>query len=392
MIKALIFQHAPQNAVTHGAANSHIRIIDMAPADMAVQAVRQAGIADVSALSQTFGQFLCDAAMDAQHMPAEGDWMIFLWPMPLICPEAIEKAIRLHHHQGNACTAWPGLVLINASAFLQAWPQDDKPQGIEAVYDLLRQHGQAVVVHASADLIGEAKQFEPIETPEQLAYAVSITKKRVNAQHMAQGVFLMDPEHTMIGAQVSIGAGTVIYPGCYLEGKTSVGAGCIVGPSSRIVDSVIADGVKAEYAVVLQSEIGTGTTVGPYAYIRPHCQIGPHCKIGDFVEVKNACIGSHTSASHLTYIGDADVGSGVNFGCGTVTVNYDGIRKCRTIIQDGAFIGCNTNLIAPVTVKAGAYIAAGSTITVDVPEDALAVARARQVNKAGWRKKRAAKA
>lgn len=148
------------------------------------------------------------------------------------------------------------------------------------------------------------------------------------------------------------------------------------------------DGCEVMQSVGIQSTIGKNNHVGPFAYIRPGCCVGDGCKIGDFVELKNAQIGNGTKAAHLTYIGDATVGDGVNFGCGTVVVNYDGTKKYRTVIEDGAFIGCNSNLVSPVTVKKGAYTAAGSTITDEVPENALAIARARQVNKENWKDRR----
>lgn len=219
----------------------------------------------------------------------------------------------------------------------------------------------------------------------QLAQAADIMRRRVNEKHMAEGVTIVDPAQTYIHEEVQIGRDTIIYPGTILEGHTVIGENCILGPNTRIVDGKLMDGVEIQYSVVLESEVGEGTTVGPYAYIRPHCTIGKHVKIGDFVEIKNAVIGDYTKASHLTYIGDADVGQSINFGCGTVVVNYDGQKKHRTVIEDQAFIGCNTNLVAPVTVKKGGYIAAGSTITDNVPENALAIARARQVNKTDWK-------
>ncbi|MDR1641595.1 MAG: bifunctional UDP-N-acetylglucosamine diphosphorylase/glucosamine-1-phosphate N-acetyltransferase GlmU, partial [Clostridiales bacterium] len=162
---------------------------------------------------------------------------------------------------------------------------------------------------------------------------------------------------------------------------------CEIGPNTRIVDSAIGDCVTVSYSVILKSTVGSHADIGPFAYIRPNSKVGEHCKVGDFVEVKNSTIGDYTKASHLTYIGDSDVGEHVNFGCGTVTVNYDGEKKHRTVIKDNAFIGCNTNLVAPVTVEEGAYTAAGSTITQDVPEKSLSIARARQVNKTDWTKK-----
>jgi bifunctional UDP-N-acetylglucosamine pyrophosphorylase/glucosamine-1-phosphate N-acetyltransferase len=201
-----------------------------------------------------------------------------------------------------------------------------------------------------------------------------------------QGVFIMDAASTWIDAEATIGAGTVIYPGVFIEGACEIGENCVLGANTRIVCSRMGNGASVSYSVVLNSRIGEDTSVGPFAYVRPGSNIGSHCKIGDFVEVKNSTIGDGTKASHLTYVGDSVVGNNVNFGCGTVTVNYDGINKHKTIIGNNAFIGCNTNLVAPVTLDNGAYTAAGSTITNDVPQNALAIARARQVNKEGWQR------
>ena len=151
---------------------------------------------------------------------------------------------------------------------------------------------------------------------------------------------------------------------------------------------IIGNGVKFQASTGMDSKVGDRTTVGPYAYIRPNSNIGEDVKVGDFVEIKNSNVGNGTKISHLTYVGDTDCGERINFGCGTVTVNYDGKNKFRTVIEDDVFIGCNANLVAPVTLKKGSYVAAGSTITKDVPEDVLAVARARQQIIEGWTKKK----
>lgn len=180
----------------------------------------------------------------------------------------------------------------------------------------------------------------------------------------------------------------MLLPGTILRGETAVGCGCTIGPNAVVRDCVIGDETEINASQVNESTIGSRTHVGPFAYVRPGCAIGDDIKVGDFVEVKNSAIGDGTKISHLTYVGDSDVGRKVNFGCGTVTTNYDGVKKYRCTIEDGAFIGCNTNLVAPVTVGAGSYIAAGATITKDVPADALAVARAKQENKEGWAKRR----
>ena len=206
-------------------------------------------------------------------------------------------------------------------------------------------------------------------------------------KHKQNGVIFADPESAFVDAEVIIGAGTHIAPNVHLVGSTVIGNDVEIGFNTEIENSKIGDGVKIRQSVILDSEVGAKTTVGPFAYIRPHCVVGEGVKLGDFVEIKNSNIGNGTKLSHLTYVGDADVGANINFGCGTVVVNYDGKKKYRTTICDNAFIGCNTNLVAPVTVGENAYTAAGSTITEDVPADTLAIARARQVVKTNWKRK-----
>lgn len=218
----------------------------------------------------------------------------------------------------------------------------------------------------------------------QLAEVEAILRKRINNKHLENGVTIIDPNSTYIGIDVEIGQDTIIYPGNVLEGNTVIGKGCILYPNSRINNSIIGEGVDIQSSVILESEIGNNTTVGPFAYIRPESIIGNNVRIGDFVEIKKSTIGNNTKVSHLTYVGDAEVGEGCNFGCGTVTVNYDGKNKNKTIIGNNSFIGCNTNLISPITVEDNTYIAAGSTITNNVKSGELAVARAKQKNIEGW--------
>jgi bifunctional UDP-N-acetylglucosamine pyrophosphorylase/glucosamine-1-phosphate N-acetyltransferase len=222
----------------------------------------------------------------------------------------------------------------------------------------------------------------------QLAEANKIIKKRVNEKHMKEGITIIDPENTYIEENVEIGRDTIVYPGTILEGNTKIGSNCIIGPNSKITDSVIEDGASINNSVLVESKVGKDTKVGPFAYLRPNSNIGNNVRIGDFVEIKNSNIGNGTKVSHLTYVGDSDIGEKVNFGCGTVTVNYDGVRKYRTVVGDNVFLGCNTNLVAPVKVGNGAYTAAGTTVTEDVPEDALAIGRVRQEIKEGWAKKK----
>lgn len=209
-------------------------------------------------------------------------------------------------------------------------------------------------------------------------------RKQKLMQLMAEGVQILDIHNTFIDTQVVIGEGTVVYPGCVLQGATRIGEDCTIGPGARIDRCTIGSGVTVKDSTLVQSSVDDATAIGPYAYLRPDSKIGKNVKIGDFVEVKNAVIEDNSKVSHLSYIGDGFVGKNVNVGCGVVFVNYDGKNKHKTIIEDDAFIGCNANLVAPVTVKRGAYVAAGSTITDDVDPDSLAIARSRQTQKTNW--------
>ena len=213
-------------------------------------------------------------------------------------------------------------------------------------------------------------------------YTASLEAKRRSL--LQAGVRMMDPNTVYVEDSVTVGAGTLLLPGTILRGNTVIGRNCEIGPNTMLTGCIVEDNVTINSSQCNESKICSGTHVGPFAYIRPHCTVGPNVKVGDFVELNNSAIGEGTKISHLTYVGDSDVGERVNFGCGTVTVNYDGNQKYRTAIGDGCFIGCNTNLVAPVTVGQGAFIAAGSTITQDVDADALAIARGRQVAKEGW--------
>lgn len=220
-----------------------------------------------------------------------------------------------------------------------------------------------------------------------LAEANRIMRARINHQHMVNGVTFVDPASTYIDAGVTIGAETVIESGVYLKGTTSIGENCVITTQSQIVDSIIEDNVVIKTSVVESSIVRSGADVGPYAHLRPKAEISAHAHVGNFVEVKNAIVGEGTKVGHLTYVGDATLGKDINVGCGVVFVNYDGKNKHQTVIGDHSFIGSATNIIAPVQVGANSSIAAGSTITEDIPEDALAIARARQVNKTGYAKK-----
>jgi bifunctional UDP-N-acetylglucosamine pyrophosphorylase/glucosamine-1-phosphate N-acetyltransferase len=215
-----------------------------------------------------------------------------------------------------------------------------------------------------------------------------INKDRLDALQ-AGGVTLLDPSTTFIDDGVTVGAGTVIHPGVTLEGRTRVGANCRIRSWVRITDSTVGDSVLVnDSCIVIESRIDDSATVGPFAHFRPgsHVKAGAH--VGNFVELKKTVLGEGSKASHLTYLGDATIGAGVNIGAGTITCNYDGDKKHQTVIEDGAFIGSDTQLVAPVRVGAGAYVGAGSCITDDVPAGALGIARARQRNVIDWARRR----
>lgn len=225
----------------------------------------------------------------------------------------------------------------------------------------------------------------------ELSKAEAIMRARINEAHMVNGVTIIDTNSTYIESDVEIGNDTIIYPGVMLSGNTKIGTNCTIGMNSSITNSKIGNDTEVTNSTVIDSTVGDNTSVGPYAYLRPDSNIGNNVKIGDFVEVKNATIEDNSKASHLSYIGDAHVGKDVNIGCGVVFVNYDGKNKFKSVVKDGAFIGSNSNLVAPVTIEEKGYIATGSTITSSVPQGALAIAREKQVIKEGWVAKKEAK-
>ena len=211
---------------------------------------------------------------------------------------------------------------------------------------------------------------------------------RINLKHIESGVRFLDWKNAYIDETVVIGEGTFIGPGVVLKGNTVIGKNCVIDQNSRIENSKISDEVSIQFSVIVDSEVGKGSKIGPFAYLRPNSKIGEDVKIGDFVEVKNSTVGKGSKASHLTYIGDSDIGEGVNLGCGVIFVNYDGINKHRSTVEDGAFIGCNTNIISPVTISKRAYVAAGTTVTKDVPEGSLCLGREKEVFIEGWVERR----
>lgn len=257
---------------------------------------------------------------------------------------------------------------------------NDNSQGeyyLPDVIEILKQAGQKVSAYQTPDF----NETIGVNDRVALSQAEHFMKKRINHNHMKNGVTIIDPDHTYIGPEVTIDQDVVIHPGCVINGISQIHSDSVIGPNTEINSCEIGQGSVIRQSVAKDSKIGNRVQVGPFAHIRPEASIGDDVKIGNFVEIKKATLDHNSKVSHLSYIGDAKVGKGVNIGCGTITVNYDGKNKHLTTIEDDAFIGCNSNLIAPVTIGRGAYVAAGSTINKDVPEDALSIARARQTNK-----------
>ncbi len=226
-----------------------------------------------------------------------------------------------------------------------------------------------------------------INSRRQLAEASKILALKTAYNLMDEGVTIIDPANTYIDATVTVGQDTVIYPYTLLEGNTVIGSNCSIGPNVRFTNVHAGHDCVVHFSYAHDVTIGNGVNVGPFAHLRPGTRLADDVKVGNFVEVKNSWVGAGSKLPHLSYVGDADVGSKVNMGCGTITVNYDGVKKHRTQIGDNAFVGCNANLVAPLVLGENSYVAAGSTVTNDVPADSLAVARARQKNIANWKKK-----
>jgi len=237
----------------------------------------------------------------------------------------------------------------------------------------------------AAVVADDAQEIMGVNDRLQLADAAKILRRRINDRHMQDGVTLIDPERTYIDAGVVIAADTEIWPGCVLQGKTVIGKGCLLESNVQVCDCTLADNVHLKSGSVLaEAVLHDDVAVGPMAHLRPGTVLHDQVKIGNFVETKKAVLGVGSKASHLTYLGDAEIGREVNVGCGTITCNYDGVNKHKTVIGDNVFVGSDVQLVAPVTVGSGALIAAGTTLTQDVPPDSLAIARTPQVNKEGW--------
>lgn len=248
------------------------------------------------------------------------------------------------------------------------------PQNAQGEYYLtdtigwLLAQGQTV-----AAVTAPADQTMGINSRRELAAAEGVMRRRILHRLMDDGVTVVDPASTYVHAGVTVGRDSTIHPQSYLEGATSVGDRCTIGPHARLVDAIVADDVSIVASTVEGSHVGEGTQIGPYSHLRPGTRVGRHVSIGNYAEMKNSTIGDHTRVHHMSYLGDATVGTRVNIGAGTVTVNYDGTRKHPTVIEDHAFIGSDTMLIAPIRVGRGAMTGAGSVVNKDVPEGAVVV-------------------
>jgi bifunctional UDP-N-acetylglucosamine pyrophosphorylase / glucosamine-1-phosphate N-acetyltransferase len=246
-------------------------------------------------------------------------------------------------------------------------------------------------LRVSALAVREAAEGMGINTREQLAAAEQTIRRRICAHWMQEGVTLRDPATTVIDAGVMIGRDTVIHPDVTLEGRTTIGEDCIIRSHTRISESVIGHRVVVQdHCVVRESRLEDDTAIGPFAHLRPGAVLRRAAKVGNFVEMKKAELGEGSKANHLSYLGDATIGKGVNIGAGTITCNYDGHKKHETVIGDDVFVGSDSQFVAPVTIGKGAVIAAGATITADVPPDTLAIARVQQINRPGWASRRRA--
>ena len=238
-------------------------------------------------------------------------------------------------------------------------------------------------------IVDNPQEIRGINSRSELAEVSRIVRQTKNEELMAAGVTIIDPATTYIDPDVEIGSDTVIHPGVAIEGHSRIGAACEIHGNVRIVDSEIADkAVIQNFCLIIGSRIAEGASVGPFAHLRPETVVGKGAKIGNFVELKKTTMGPGSKANHLAYLGDATIGAKVNVGAGTITCNYDGKTKHPTVIEDGAFIGSDSQLIAPVRIGKGAYVGAGSSITEDVPDGALGIARGRQTNVAGWVERR----
>ncbi|MDB4868987.1 MAG: glmU [Cohnella sp.] len=376
------------------------------------------------------------AVLQAKHLLAaeEGITVVIAGDTPLVSSDTLQALIALHQREGASATVLTatmpdptgyGRVVRGADGAVlrvvehkDCTPDDaaiteintatycfDNRKLFEALGHVTNDNAQGEyylpdvigILQRQGDLVSAYQLADPAEATGvndrmALGEAERLMRRRINAAHQANGVTLIDAENTYIETGVTIGSDTVVYPGTILRGRTSIGSDCIIGPSADLTDTIVGSGSTIRQSVCDGAELSDECNVGPFAYLRPGTKLGRHVKVGDFVELKNASVGDNSKVPHLSYIGDAIVGSGVNVGCGVITANYDGYNKFVTEIGNNVFVGSNVNLIAPVKIGSGAFIVAGSTITHNVDENALAIARVRQENKAGYADKIRARA
>ncbi len=286
-----------------------------------------------------------------------------------------------------------GVICLKISSLLKGLPELTPSQQsgeyyLTDLFRILRDQGKKVIT-LTTDHPDEARG---VNDREQLSVAEMKLRDEIARRWMGNGVTFLNPSSVYIDDSVAIGPDTVIYPGVIIEGSSKIGAGCVIRSFSHLRNAILEDGVIVDHcSVIRDSSIGRQTQVGPFAHLRQNCLIGSESRIGNFVEVKQSRIGNQTKAAHLSYLGDAEVGDRVNIGAGTITCNYDGKQKHKTVIEDEVFVGSGSQLVAPVTLHQKAYVAAGSTITEDIPEQSMGVARQKQVNKLDWTKGKAKK-
>ncbi|HEV8683167.1 MAG TPA: bifunctional UDP-N-acetylglucosamine diphosphorylase/glucosamine-1-phosphate N-acetyltransferase GlmU [Actinomycetota bacterium] len=302
--------------------------------------------------------------------------------------EKIAEAPRATEHAAAIPEVATGMYVFRRDDLFKALPLLSRDNRQHEYYlvdalGILREKGERIVVQQvdNGGSVGTNSRAE-------LAAAAAVMRRRVNEELMDRGVTLVDPDRTYVDASVTVGPDTVIHPLTFLEGDTTIGRDCVIGPSTRIVDSTIGDAVEIQFSVVRESTIGSRVTVGPYAHLRPGTEMGEGAKAGTFVEIKKSTVGRGSKVPHLAYVGDAEIGKDANIGAGTITCNYDGFEKHRTVIGDGAFIGSDTMLVAPVKIGKEAVTGAGSAITKDVPPGALAIERSEQKIVEGYAKRR----
>jgi bifunctional UDP-N-acetylglucosamine pyrophosphorylase/glucosamine-1-phosphate N-acetyltransferase len=363
---------------------------------------------------------------EASLSDKRGTVVLLSGDVPLLAPDTLTAMVRKHEEAGAAATVLTAIVddpdgygrIVREDGRIAAIVEhkDASPVerrireinsgvyafDLEPLFGALREIGSAnsqgeyylpdlVTIYRGRGLrvetltLDDPREILGVNSRKELAEVAGILKMTKNDALMAAGVTLVDPAAVYVGPDVEIGPDTVLHPGVYLEGRTRVGSGCEIHSGVRIIDSVIDDGVVINnFCVITSSHVSSGARIGPFAHIRPQSDVGADAHVGNFVELKKTALGRGSKANHLAYLGDATIGERVNVGAGTITCNYDGTLKHPTVIEDGAFIGSDSQLIAPVRVGKGAYVAAGSSITNDVPAESLAIARGKQVNKEGW--------